>query len=339
MSLHWLDAVDAMIANYFFRVSRQDVTVTLEAPRAMPALYSLERLPGVLAAEPFRGVPVKLRARQIEHRGSVQGLVPSPRLNRVLDRAGRPVTIPTSGLLLSTTTASLLGVMPGDRIVMEVLEGHRARREVTVAALFETDLGTPIYMDLAALNRVLREGPSISGAYLQTDAALAPALNRTLKDLPLVAGVASRASLLQSFSDTIERTLSVVVFFYILFGGLLAFGVVYNSARIGLSERGRELASLRVLGFTRFEVAYILLGELLVLTLAALPVGCVIGYGLSWAITLSLDNELYRIPMVIDHSTYGIGVAVTLAATLLTAVVVRRRLDRLDLIAVLKTRE
>ncbi len=338
-SLHWIDAVEALIDGYFFRTTRQDVTVTLEAPRAMAALYGLAGLPGVLAAEPFRSVPAKLKHRQLERREAVQGLVPAPRLNRVLDRTGQPVPIPASGLLLSSTMARLLEVGPGDQVTLAVLEGRRPEREVRVAGLFETDLGTPVYMDLQALNRLMGEGPSISGAYLLTDQARAPALNRTLKNLPLVAGVASRARVLQSFNETIERTLSVMILFYILFGGLLAFGVVYNSARISLSERGRELASLRVLGFTRFEVAYILLGELLLLTLLALPVGCLLGYGLSFAITMTLDNELYRIPMVIHRSTYGVGMAVTLAATLLTSVLVRRRLDRLDLIAVLKTRE
>jgi putative ABC transport system permease protein len=210
---------------------------------------------------------------------------------------------------------------------------------VVVRDIFETYIGTPIYMDIEALNRLMREGPTISGAYLLVDPAKEQAVNRALKDTPAVAGVTSREAAVTTFEDTLAETLNVTIFFNIMFGGLLAFGVVYNSARIALSESGRELASLRVLGFTPFEIGYILLGELGILTLAALPLGCALGYGLSAAITDTMSNELYRIPMVVDQSTYGIAMVVTLAAALLTAAIIQRRLQRLDLIAVLKTRE
>jgi putative ABC transport system permease protein len=338
-SLHWVDAIEKLVDDYFFQTMRQDVTVTLVEPRATKVLTDFRHLPGVLAVEPFRAVSAKLRHGHRERREAIQGLVAEPRLSRVLDSQGRPVSLPEDGLLLSTAMAGLLQALPGDRVTIEVLEGRRPVAEVTVAALFESHLGTPVYMHRAALNRLMGEGPAVSGAHLAIDRTQEPILHRQLKDTPAVAGVMLRGAAIRGFQETLAETLNIVIFFYILFGGLLVFGVVYNSARIGLSERGRDLASLRVLGFTRFEVSYILLGELILLTLLALPAGCLIGYGLSWLISSSLENEVYRLPMIIERSTYGLSIAVTLAATLVTCAIVRRRLDRLDLIAVLKTRE
>jgi putative ABC transport system permease protein len=154
-----------------------------------------------------------------------------------------------------------------------------------------------------------------------------------------VAGVALQSAALRTFHETMAETMYIIISFYVAFGGLLAVGTVYNSARIALAERGRELASLRVLGFTRGEVSTVLLGEFALLTLVALPIGCVIGYGLSWYMAEQTASELFRMPLVVTARTYGMAVVVVLIASAASAMLVRRRIDRLDLIAVLKTRE
>jgi putative ABC transport system permease protein len=260
-------------------------------------------------------------------------------LTQVLDAGARTVDLPPDGLLLSSTLADLITAEPGDWITVEVMEGRRPSLQVRVAAVFDNYLGTPAYMEIAALNRLMLEGPSISGADLLVDSHDQEALYRALKETPAVAGVTLRAAAIGSFRGTLEETMVFMISFYVTFGGLLAFGVVYNSARIALSERARELASLRVLGFTRFEVAYILLGELLLLTLVALPVGCILGYLLAAGLSEAMKTELYRVPLVINGPTYGISVLVVVVATLVSCALVRRRIDRLDLVEVLKTRE
>ncbi|MEE9301602.1 MAG: ABC transporter permease, partial [Alphaproteobacteria bacterium] len=204
---------------------------------------------------------------------------------------------------------------------------------------FETYIGTPAYMDIAALNRVMMVGPTVSGAHLAVDRRDEVAFYRELKNTPAVAAVTLRRAAIGTFRDTMAETMYILIFFFVLFACLLAFGVVYNSVRISLSERGRELASLRVLGFTRGEVSYILLGEIAVLILLALPLGCLLGLGLSWFILQAIDNELYRIPFAIEPFTYGFAMSVTALAAMVSGLIVRRRIDRLDLIAVLKTRE
>ncbi len=200
-------------------------------------------------------------------------------------------------------------------------------------------IGTSAYMDRSALNRLMGEAPVASGAYLKVDPLAAKQLYRQLKDTPAVAGVSLRTAELGAFRKTMAETIYIMISFYIMFGSLLTVGIVYNSARIALSERGRELASLRVLGFTRQEVSYILLGELAVLVLLALPLGSVIGYGLAALFIWTFDTELYRIPLVVERSTYGVAMLAVVVAAVASGLIVRRRVDHLDMIAVLKTRE
>jgi putative ABC transport system permease protein len=194
-------------------------------------------------------------------------------------------------------------------------------------------------MGLEALNRLMLDGPSVSGAHLQVDATQEGALYRDLKSTPQVAGVTLTTAAVDAFEETLAESLYYILSFYVAFACLLAVGVVYNSVRITLSERGRELASMRVLGFTRFEVSYVLLGELALLCFLAIPLGCLLGYALSWLMTAMFETELYRIPMIIEHATYGFSIVVVTLAAIGSGALVRRRVDRLDLIAVLKTRE
>lgn len=338
-SLHWLDAIDYMLEFNFFRAQRQDVTVTLVEPQAATAVQAIANLPGVLAVEPYRSVPARFRAGPRVRLQAITGIAPGATLNRALDVDGRVVEPPPGGLVLSDKLAELLEVDPGDEVTVEVLEGRRPVRAFSVHATVDTYLGKPAYMHIDTLNQMMKEAPAISGAYLLVDGDAFPAFHATVKETPRVAGVALRTSMIDSFRETLAETINFIVFFYVLFADLLAIGVVYNAMRISLSERGRDLASLRVLGFTRAEVSYILLGEIGVLTALALPLGCVIGYALSVLLTTLFETELYRIPMVIDAETYGTSMAVVAAATLFCGFLVRRRIDRLDLVAALRTRE
>jgi putative ABC transport system permease protein len=189
------------------------------------------------------------------------------------------------------------------------------------------------------LDRLMQEGPRVSAVDVRVDPSAAAAFYRSLKATPAIAGVTLWRVALQGFRDTMEETMHIIVTFYVAFGTAIAFGVAYNSARIALSERGRELATLRVIGFTRFEVSYILLGEMALLLLPALPLGCAVGYGLTAMMVEKFSSDLFRIPLVIESSTYAFACLVTIVATTLSGLLVRRRIDRLDLVAVLKTRE
>jgi len=338
-ALQWLDAIDHMVTTYFFDAQHQTLTVGLVDAKSHRAIHDFARLPGVMAAEVGRAVSVRFHSGTRTHRGAIEGHQPDARLTPVYDVAGGTVRVPPAGLVMATKLAEKLELGRGDSVTVEVLEGRRPVREVVVADLFETYIGTPAYMDLDALNRLLKEGPSLGYAHLLVDPRDQPALFAELKDLPSIGAVMLRRAAVDKFYETMGNTLLVFVALFIGFACTLAFGVVYNSVRISLSERGRELATLRVLGFGRGDVSYILLGEVGLLILVGLPVGCLIGYGLTWMMSTAFETELYRVPFVIEASTYGIAVLIALAGTLGSAALVRRRVDRLDLIAVLKTRE
>ncbi len=338
-SLFWLDAIEHMIDVQYNRAERQDITVSLTEPQPLRTVSDLAHVTGVMAIQPFRSVPIRLRYGHRSRLVSLIGAVPDATINRVLDASDRAVDLPPDGVVLSAKLAELIGATTGDIVTVEVLEGRRPTRKIRIATTFDNYLGTLAYMRMDELNKFMLEGPTISGAHILADPNLYGVLHRALKDMPKIAGVTLRETAIDAFRDTIGDTLNFIIGFYVFFAGLLTFGVVYNSARISLSERGRELASLRVLGFTRFEISYILLGELAALTVLALPLGCALGYGLSWLIASVSETELYRIPLYFERGTFGFSVAIVLIAVIISGLFVRRRLDRLDLIAVLKTRE
>lgn len=331
------DAFDWIMDVQFTVLHRENIAVSFIEPRPARTVHELENLPGVVAVEPFRSAPVRLRAGQRSKRLALLGLLPQPRLNRVLDEQMRPIRLPPHGLVLGEKLAEILGVKEGDFVTVEVLEGQRAVRQLLVTGLVREIVGANAYMHHAALHRLLQEGDSISGGYLAADSDRIADLYAALKERPAVAAAQVREAMVQNFNDIQAQNMRIIRSFYITFGVIISVGVVYNAAQVALAERSRELASLRVLGFTRAEISAILLGELAVLVLASLPVGQALGYGLAWVIAQTVNSEAIRMPVVIAPATYSIAACVILAAASVAALVVRRRLDHLDLVAVLKT--
>lgn len=335
----FLDSIDLLLDVQFNVAQRQDVTVSFVEPASARAFYELERLPGVLRVERSRAVLARLRFGNKSRQVAITGLEPGSQLARVVDAGRGPVGLPPTGLVLSAKLAELLGVQRGDTVIVEVLEGSRPVRQAVVTDLVKEYMGTSAYMDLGALQRIMREEGSLSGGFLQVDQALVQDLYRRLKATPAVAGVSLRRAAIQSFRETIAQTFDFLIFFNILFSVIIAFGVVYNAARILLSERNRELATLRVMGFERGEVSFILLGELAMLVLIGIPLGLLLGYELAALIVRIYDTELYRFPLVISVRTYLFASTTVLVAAVISGLITRRKLDRLDLVAVLKARE
>ncbi len=338
-SIQWLDAIDHIADVYFLQAQRQDLTVGFAEPRAREVERNLATLPGVLTTEPMRAVPARIRAGHREQRESLRGVPAHQELHRVFDADGRALTLPPDGLVASTMLIKLLGVEVGDTVTVEVLEGRRPVFEVPIVASFETYIGSPAYIDIDALNRLMREGPTVTNVHLRVDDRARARLFAELKEIPRISSLTLKDAAVATFHDTLAETLLIYISFFVVFACILAFGVTYNGARIALSERGRELATLRVLGFTRAEISYILLGETALLTLVALPLGCGLGYVLTLIILGAFETELFRIPFAVALETYGVSVLIGLVATLASLFMVRRRIDHLDLIAVLKTRE
>jgi putative ABC transport system permease protein len=335
----YFDAVARIIDVVFHATYREDVSIVFNEPRPSGARYDIAHLPGVMRVEVHRYVPVRLRFHHRTRRLALTGIESGAELWRVVDLDYRVYSLPPDGLMLTKKLAENLGVKPGDIVTVEVLEGDRPVREVPVAGMVDDLIGLSAYMDLRALNRLMHEGETISGAHLMVDRNALPELYSRLKRTPAVRSVIIPETLLDNFNQTLARTLGTSTGILIFFACIIAFGVVYNGARIALSERGRELASLRVLGFTQREIAVMLLGEQAILTLLAIPLGCGLGYGLAFLITRAIDTELMRLPLVISSRTYAFAFLIVASAALLSGLLVRWRLRRLDLIEVLKTRE
>jgi putative ABC transport system permease protein len=284
-------------------------------------------------------VPLDLRSGPRSRRTAITGLPSDPTLFRVVDTSLEPLSLPPAGLVLSASLADVLGVSAGDVVELRVLEGTRPVRQVSVERLVDDYMGASAYMTDEALHRLMREAGLLSGAYLRIDPVEQDRLFDALKLTPAVAGVLLKRAAVDSFRDTIAQNMGIMVTFNVLFACLIAAGVVYNSSRIILSERSRDLASLRVLGFTRREVSGILLGELAVIVVCAIPLGLLLGQVLGGWLVWAMNSELYRFPYIVSPQTRLFAVGVVATAAVVSGLVVRRRVDRLDLVAVLKVRE
>lgn len=333
------DAMDFLVDFEFRQVQRQDLWVTLSEATEERVLHDFEHLPGVNRVESFRSLPVRMISGPRSKRMSIMGLQPDRRLYRPLDQSGNEPQLTDDGLVVSARLASLLQVRPGDKVTVEILDGKRPVVELTVAGTVDDLSGTNAFARREFVNRIAQEGRLVSGAWLAVDADQLDDLYVELKETPHVVGVSATAATIDSFMSTIGESQLQMQGFVIGFAIVIAAGVVYNTARITLSERDRDLATMRVLGFTTAEISMVLLGELAVLTLVAIPIGLAMGYGMAWMISLSLQTDLFRIPLIIFPSTFGYATIVVLLSAVASGAVVRQRLNHLDLFAVLKGHE
>ncbi len=339
-ALFSFDSIDAMIETIFFRADRQDATLTLAGEASPAAVHAISGLPGVLAAEPFRGTPAVLVSGHHEKRITVLAFDSGEdTLSRVLDPALDATELPESGIVLSERLAALMRLRPGDEAELELTARDGRIATVTVSGIAQAYVGLAAYMAPQALDRLMRDGPRISGARVLVDEARLSDLYAAIKATPSIAGVALQNLSRQKFRETIEENIAIMTTVYVALAVIITFGVIYNSARIQLSERARELASLRVLGFTRGEVGKVLMIELALIVFAAQPLGWAVGCGFSMLVVEGFASDLFTIPLVINASTFALSSLVVLAAALVAALIVRRRVDNLDLIRVLKTRE
>ena len=333
------DAVNALMAVHFDAAEREDVTVTFNETRSRGAVTSLRELPGVLRVEPFRAMPALIRAGHREKRVSVLAVPPSGTLRQLIDARRRRIEVPPGGLVLTRKLARILGVVEGNHVLVEQLDGRRQQFTAAVVRLSDEPVGINGYMDADALAGLLGEDAPISGALLQVDKSREPALFASLKHTPAVAAVSIRSATLATIRAIMNRSFILMTIVMTGFGIVLVAGVVYNSVRIALSERGTELASLRVLGFTRVEVGQLLLGEQALLTLVAIPAGCALGALICRLLVPAFDRELFRLPFTLTGATFGFASLVTLGSAAAAGCLVAGRIARLDLIAVLKARE
>ena len=335
----WLDAIAHIVDVQFRVVQPGDVLLDFERPVPLTVVRDLQRLPGVMAAEPFRSEPVRVHLHGRTDDAQLLGLLGGARLLRVVDEARGPVALPADGLVLSSLLARALGARVGDRVELEFRLWHQRRVEVAVVDVVHTMMGKQAFMQLAPMNRLARDGDGVAQAALHVDRSALPAFWAAVKQAPHINAVFDKAGTMASFNATTSRNMGVFSSILTLFAVAMAVGIVYNAARISLSERAWELASLRVLGMTRAEVSVLLLAELAAELLLALPLGALAGWGLATLLMRMMASDNIDFPVVIEAATYAWAALIVLAAGLASALVVRRHIDRLDLVAVLKVRE
>jgi putative ABC transport system permease protein len=334
------DAIDYIVDSQFNVAMRSDVIVWMTEAGDDAGRREVARLPGVTAVESGRDVAVRFINGHVSKRGSIRGMTRRPEVNRIIDVDNHQRSrLESDGLVMTDRLADKLGLRVGDAVRVEVLEGRQRTLHVRLTATVREMMGLNAYMERRALNRLLEEGDQFSWYALALERGREPELLEATKQLPRVVGAFSKATLLRNMQDVQARNVRIMSTILTLFATVIAVGVVYNNARIALAERTWELASLRVLGFTRAEVSALLLGEMAICIAIALPLGMVLGYGLVHLVSVLLKSDQFFFPVVIRAPTYAWAGLVVLASGVASALVVRRRIDKLDMVAALKTRE
>jgi putative ABC transport system permease protein len=326
-SFFMFDAMDELLDVAFVQVNRQDAILTFAAPLPEAVLEDVGNMPGVMQAEGVLSAAARLHHGHLTRTIGIEGRREGDSLSRVFDADSGELVAPEHGIVLAR------------RLEVEFLQISEERHRVVVTGVITQFFGIGAYMDIATLSALMGRAPLVSMANVLIDEALEEELYSMVKSAPVVAGVIFLAQIREAFDAYIGENASIMTTIFSMVAGLITVGVVYNSARIALSERARELASLRILGFSRGEVSYILLGEIAVLTVLAIPLGFAIGYGLAAGMVSAFESDLYAIPLVVTRDTYMRAALTVLIASVVSALIVRRRIDRMDLVAVMKTRE
>ena len=333
------DAIEQIVERQFDAVWRGDIQVLTFEPVSAGALYSLRRMPGVMEVEGSRSLAATLVHGHRSQRVQLRGLEPRAQQQRLIDVDGRVVPVPPEGLVLTDRLARKLGVAVGQELLVRIAEAPQPLARLTVMHLIGETMGLNATVSRATLNRLMQEAEHYNGFSLKVEPPQLDSVLRATTALPAVGGAFSKAHMLRNMQAITARNIRIMSGIMTGFAVVIAVGVVYNVARIALAERAWELASLRVLGFTRSEVASLMLGEQLLLVVAALPLGAALGWLLVWGLSVGLRSDQFQFPVVVWPRTYAVAALCVALSALATAWVVRRRVQRLDMVAALKTRE
>lgn len=333
------EGFDEALDRTFNVIDRSDAFVTFTAPASNKVIYEMQRINGITLVEPVRSVPVILRNGRRNYAGAITGLAPNAQLFRALDASVQPIALPAKGVVLSTPLATILNLEVGESIILDIRQGSQPTIATRVAAITESLMGSPAFMDIDALNGLIDEENRLSGAYLSIQDGENTDVYNLLKDMPMVAGVSLRVEAEKAFQDIMDQGAGSSRFIMGFMAFAITFGIIYNAARVAKDERTRDLASLRVMGFYQSETAFVLLGELAVVTLVALPLGVLLGNVLSHLIAAGFSTDLYQIPVVFAPNATGTAIAIVVGAALTSGWLVKRDIDQTDVITALKTRE
>ena len=333
------DSVTYLMDVQFHRSMREDLSVTLLDSVPNRTLSTLEHVPGVYYAEGLRSVPVRFRSRHRYRDASIVGYPEGVRLRHLLDTDAQRHPIPEQGVLLTTKLGEILDLRIGDEVTVELREGSWETREVPVVGFVDEPFGLAGHMSQRSLARLLGDEGPVNTVLLEVDTDRLSEIEVELKQMPAIANVSSPLDFRRQFDEQSAAIIGVFTFIMTLFASVIAVGVIYNNARVALSQRNRDLASLRVLGFTRREIATLLFGEQAAQVLLALPLGLILGHFMAEAMMANADPENYRLPVRVSRQTYVFAIAITVISAAFSAWLLRRKLSKLDLIGVLKTRE
>jgi putative ABC transport system permease protein len=335
-----VDSLHYLMSYEFEKVSHQDITVSLRNPKGLELSSELMRMPSISGTEPQLLIVCDFKNGALKKRSGVTGMIRNNILNTPLDKNGTPVAIPETGLILSKKLAEILYLKTGDHVRLRPLIGRRTEVIASVAGIVDTYLGLSAYADIGYLSRLL-------GEELSANIVLGKTCNKSewknlysaLKKRPAVVGISERTRSLTQMDERFGKVMGTMIFMTVFFAGLIAFGSILNTALVSLSERSREVGTLRVLGYTPAQITWIFSGESHLLNSVGIVLGLIAGIGLSKLVSAAYSTELYRFPSVIYPSRLVISAILMFFFITLAQLIIYRMITRFPWLEVLKVKE
>jgi putative ABC transport system permease protein len=335
-----IDGIDYLMDFEYSRTQRQDVQVSFFLERNKEALYEAQRFDYVTHAEPLLQYPFTLTNGWRTKDVLIVGLERDARLRRLMDTNEQVVDIGEGGLVLSEKLAQMMSLNVGDSVKMKPMMGRvTTEKIIKVTKIVQQYFGASGFMNIKALSRVLDEPFAMNSVLVSTDPGKSRLMNDELDDIPLISSVTVKADTIDSMETTMNMQMKVMSFMTVLFAGVIAFSIIYNITSVSLSERERELASLRVMGFSQKEVGRILYYENILMGIVGLFLGVPLGMLVCRGLVTAFDTEMIRLPYHLNPRTFIISITCTCIFVLISNLAIRHKINTLDLVETLKERE
>jgi putative ABC transport system permease protein len=341
------DMVDKLVFYQFEKVETYDAKLTLSLPAERKAVArELEGLPEVTRAEPMLEVPVALSHKWLAEDVLLLGINADSTFYNILDKRSNRIDPAKDGLILSERLALKLDVQQGDSLdIRSPLFRLAKNQQVEVVEIIPQYLGMNAYMELSALEELLRQGKLATSFFVgvrgDTDEAVGQSIS-TLRDRyresDLVAGVDGREERFRQTRELME-TFGSAIYLYVFIGVITGFSIIYSSSFIILSERSRELASMMVLGMTPREVFSVITFEQWFISFFAILAGIPLAQMMQWGMAMEMSTDMYTIPGELSLPSLFVAPLITGLSIWLAQRFVLSKIEKLSLIDVLKTRE
>ena len=341
LAFGFVDSMDEMVDLQFNRVLKSDYHLTFNRELSLSAIDEIYRLPGVIHAEPVLNVGCTFTILNHSKRGGIMGIVGSGELTSPLNAEGKPIVVPSVGLLMTTRLMEQLKVRVGDYVEVIPVKGERKVHKLPVVEGINSMIGLAVYADYQWLNRTLGQENVINEVRVLVthDSNGEKRFLQKIKEMPNLETLTDLGEQKSALNKQLNGAMRVSAVIMIVFAAVIFLGAILNGTLIALSERRREMATFRTMGYFDKEVGRLFLRENLLNTLIGSLIGLPLGYLMLVASMKGFVSDAYSFPAALDPLSYIYTMVLAVIFVLISQVVVMRNIQKQNWVEALSLKE